>query len=73
MRGSTPALAVAWLLLLSRPAEAYLDPGTGSYVFQMVAAALVSVAFVIRTYWHRIRAFFTRRGPEPPPRPGDER
>jgi hypothetical protein len=72
MRGSTlavAAVAAAFLSLLAVPAHAYLDPGTGSYVFQMVAAALVSVGFVARAYWHRLRGLFTRRGPSPPPGP----
>jgi hypothetical protein len=64
---------VAVLGLLAPPAHAYLDPGTGSYVFQMVAAAVVSAGFVVRAYWHRLRSLFTRRGPSPPPAPPDER
>jgi hypothetical protein len=67
------AAVVAVLALAAAPAQAYLDPGTGSYVFQMVAAALVSVGFLARAYWHRLRGLFTRRGPSPPPGPPDER
>ena len=69
-------VALGWLFLagcLATPAHAYLDPGTGSYVFQMVAAALVSVGFVVRAYWHRLRGLLTRRDPPPPPAPPDER
>jgi hypothetical protein len=76
MRGSIgwPFLAfAAWLSLLPAPAEAYLDPGTGSYVFQMVAAAVVSVGFVARAYWHRIRGFLARLGRPASDRPPDER
>jgi hypothetical protein len=57
--------------LLAAPALAYLDPGTGSYLFQMVVAAVVSVGFVVRAYWHRIRRAFTRRDPSPPDRADD--
>lgn len=57
--------------LLAAPAWAYLDPGTGSYVFQMVVATVISVGFLVRTYWHRLRAFFTRREPPRPPGPPD--
>jgi len=69
-------LATAFLVgSLAPPAHAYLDPGTGSYVFQMLAAALVSVGFLARAYWHRIRGFFGRKhGRDPrPPAPPDER
>jgi len=43
MRGLFGAAVMAVALgLLATPAEAYLDPGTGSYVFQMVAAEEVA-------------------------------
>jgi len=67
------AVLAVVLGLLATPAEAYLDPGTGSYVFQMVAAALVSVGFVARAYWHRVRGFFARRDRRTPAKPPDER
>jgi hypothetical protein len=66
------AAAIAVLAFAATPAQAYLDPGTGSYVFQMVAAALVSVGFLARAYWHRLRGLFARRRPSPPPDPPDE-
>jgi len=72
-RGLVVLSMVAVLGLPAAPAHAYLDPGTGSYVFQMVAAAVVSVGFVVRAYWHRLRGLFTRRGPSPPPATPDER
>ena len=40
-------------------AHAYLDPGTGSYIFQLLIAGLVGVGFVVKLYWKRIRSFFT--------------
>jgi hypothetical protein len=74
MRGFFGAAVMAVVLgLLATPAEAYLDPGTGSYVFQMVAAALVSVGFLARAYWHRVRGFFARRDRGTPAKPPDER
>jgi hypothetical protein len=74
MRGFFGVFVIAVALCLSAPpAEAYLDPGTGSYVFQMVAAAVVSVAFVARAYWHRVRAFLARRDRSTPAKPPDER
>ena len=74
MRSFVVALALAAALgLMAAPAHAYLDPGTGSYVFQMVAAALVSVGFLVRAYWQRLRGLFTRRDPPRPPSPPDER
>ena len=72
MRRRLLVLSIAVALgFLAAPAQAYLDPGTGSYVFQMVVAALVSVGFVVRAYWHRLRRVFTRRDQPPPARRDD--
>lgn len=40
------------------PAYAYLDPGTGSYIFQLLIAGAVGLAFVIKIFWGRIKGFF---------------
>lgn len=39
---------------------AYLDPGSGSYLLQLLIAGLLGGAFLIRIFWGRIRAFFVR-------------
>lgn len=67
------AVLVAALGMAAAPAYAYLDPGTGSYVFQMAVAALVSAGFVVRAYWHRLRSLFGRRDRPRPASPPDER
>ena len=41
-------------------AHAYLDPGTGSYIFQLLIAGLVGLGLMVKIYWKRIIAFFTR-------------
>jgi hypothetical protein len=48
---------VVSLGLLPVSAHAYLDPGTGSYILQIVIGSLLAVAFTIKAFWHRIRAF----------------
>lgn len=45
------------LLVLPTQVQAYLDPGTGSYVIQMVAAALFGGAFIFKTWWKEIKHF----------------
>lgn len=37
---------------------AYLDPGTGSYILQLILAALLGAAFAIKIFWKRIKTFF---------------
>ena len=38
--------------------DAYLDPGSGSFILQLLIASLVGAAFIIKTYWRRINTFF---------------
>jgi hypothetical protein len=45
---------VVLLVLMERPAEAYIDPGTASYAFQIIAGALLGGVFLLRTFWTRI-------------------
>ena len=35
--------------------NAYLDPGSGSFLLQMLLAALLGGAFVLKTYWTKIK------------------
>jgi len=39
---------------------AYLDPGTGSYVFQMMIAGLISCAYIVKIYFFNIKRFFKK-------------
>ncbi len=36
----------------------YIDPGSGSYLVQVVIAAVLGAAFWIKMSWQRIKAFF---------------
>ena len=51
-----PLMSIVLLLLVisERPAEAYIDPGTASYVFQVIAGAILGGVFLLRTYWSRV-------------------
>jgi hypothetical protein len=51
-----PLLSIVLLLLVisERPAAAYIDPGTASYVFQVIAGAVLGGVFLLRTYWSRV-------------------
>ena len=44
---------------MTRPL-AYLDPGSGSYLLQLLIAALLGGLFALRMYWGRIKSFFRR-------------
>lgn len=49
------------LLLVTCPAEAlaYLDPGSGSYFFQILIAAMLGGAYTIKVYFKKIVKFIT--------------
>jgi hypothetical protein len=53
-------LAAALYLVFPSFAHAYLDPGTGSYVFQLLIAGIVGLLFLVKVYWDKIKLFFAR-------------
>lgn len=53
------ALLVAFYFLFPRRVYAYLDPGTGSYVLQLIMAGLLGVAFLAKVYWRNVKAFLS--------------
>ena len=47
-----------WLLVVPA-ASAYIDPGSGSVIFQAVIAGFLAGGLAFKTFWRRIKAFFT--------------
>jgi len=47
------------VLLMPVPALAYLDPTTGSMVISAIVGLFASLVLAIKTYWYRIKAFFS--------------
>ena len=45
---------------------AYIDPGSGSMLLQMLLGGVAGVAVAVRMYWHRLRAFFGSRSNNTP-------
>jgi hypothetical protein len=41
----------------------YIDPGSGSYILQVIIAAVLGVSFFFKNFWLRIKAFFTGKKP----------
>lgn len=48
------SIVLLLLVISERSAEAYIDPGTASYVFQVIAGAVLGGVFLLRTYWTRV-------------------
>jgi hypothetical protein len=57
------AAAVALIVAIGeRPAYAYIDPGTGSLIYQTALTVLLGVAFVLRRSRASISRFVKRLG-----------
>lgn len=58
---------VAWLtlclsLLVVPVANAYIDLGSGSLIFQAVVGAAMAASLGVKVFWRRIAGIFRRRG-----------
>lgn len=36
---------------------AYLDPGTGSFIIQMLIATLLGLSFLFKAFWRKVKLF----------------
>lgn len=52
------ALLVLLLFFLPSRADAYLDPGTGSFILQAAIAVLLAGVVTLKHSWHRVRNLF---------------
>lgn len=43
---------------LPKRVYAYLDPGTGSYIIQLIIGGLLGSGYLIKTYWKEIKNKF---------------
>jgi hypothetical protein len=46
---------------LSEPVLAYVDPASGSLIFQALIGGAMAVGLTAKIYWRRVRGFFSRR------------
>ena len=54
-------LVFAFSSLVIPVANAYIDPGSGSFIVQMAIGALLGVSVTLKMFWGRFMAFFSRR------------
>ena len=50
-------LALVLLVFVPKTAFAYLEPGTGSYLFQVIVLSIMGLLFTLKMYWQRFIAF----------------
>jgi hypothetical protein len=51
------ALAGFLFLVFTKEAHAYLDPGTGSYLLQLLIAGLLGLSLLVKLFWRNIRTW----------------
>jgi hypothetical protein len=50
--------------ILTSSAQAYLDPGTGSMILQVLLGGVAGLALVGKLYWHKLLSLFGLRKDE---------
>lgn len=48
-------LVLLVLVAFERPTYAYLDPGSGSMLLQVLLGGAAAVGVIVKLYWHRLR------------------
>jgi hypothetical protein len=71
-----PLIMITFVLVLlcgisvTKDAFAYLDPGSGSMMLQLLLGGIVGVAAILKLYWNSLTSWFRRKKPQdisPPP------
>lgn len=58
MKINSTVIVCLFCLIYTQSAFAYLDPGTGSLMLQMMIAGILGGLATIKLYWYRIKSFF---------------
>jgi hypothetical protein len=58
-------VAILFLLLFMNTAQAYLDPGTGSMLLQVILGGVAAVGVIIKLYWYKILSFLGIKKKQP--------
>lgn len=53
--------------MLSGDVFAYLDPGTGSMLVQLLVGGVAAIGVALKLYWHRVLRLLRIRKTEPEP------
>lgn len=59
---------MTWTILISRilSGTLYLDPGSGSFLLQLLIAGIAGAALAIKIYWRKIVTLFNKKDPAQP-------
>ena len=51
------AMTLFFTLFFASPVHAYIDPGSGSYILQLLIAALFGILFTVKVFWRNVKMF----------------
>ena len=60
-QGFRLGMAALTVGILTSSAHAYLDPGTGSMILQVLLGGVAGLALVGKLYWHKLLSLFGLR------------
>jgi hypothetical protein len=61
---ATRALLVLWLVAFAEiPVGAYLDPGAGSVIVQVLLGGVAAASVMLRLFWHKLTLPFRKQKP----------
>jgi hypothetical protein len=58
---STVRAALGLALVTTQPAHAYVDPGTGSLLLQVLLGGVAGLLLVLKLYWKRLTGVFSSK------------
>ena len=70
--GVPVAFGALLVLVSARPAYGYIDPGTGSFVIQVLVGSALGSLLVLKMFWRRIIGAVGRLFGRKPTDPGDK-
>ena len=56
-RAARSIVLLSLLVLVAATVTSYIDPSSGSFIFQLVVGAFVGAALAVKVFWRRLRAF----------------
>ncbi len=54
-------LSFLYIILSTDTSHAYIDPGSGSMLLQVLIASILGILTVIKIYWARLKTFFSSK------------
>jgi hypothetical protein len=50
-----------YLFVSTKFSYGYIDPGSGSYLFQMIIGGVLGALFLLKLYWRKLIDFFHKK------------